>query len=567
MIAIIAIAPAPALRAQTASQITPPTFAPPPAVRGAPIVIPEGSGAAAPAGAEALEVKLAAVAIEGAPVAGKAVDAAQAALRAQLVGRSVKVSEIFAAARALESAYARAGRVLVRVTVPPQSLADGATLRLVVIDGFVERVDTAAVPARVRTRIAALLAPLVSRPGLTLSEIERQLLLASDVPGVSLRSTLAAGSTSGGSVLVIEAQHRPVTAFLTMDNTLPRTLGHYGYGVGLNFNSVLGLGETIYLRASSLPNTGHDGMLDPTPRNRALAAGAILPLPYDLTFNLEGTDARTTPRRQLGAPAFASRFQRLSGRLRYPAVRTRALTMALEADLDVENERVRIVDPLVLPLSLDRLRVARLGSDISLALPGAGLLRTRATLSFGLDALGARSASDATPDLPLSRQGADASFRKLEVSAELDQPLAPHLRIDLRARAQSAFGDALANSEQLGIAALDAISPLSSGLLQGDAGYVARGEVQTPFGTQLNGGSLLISPYAFGAHGRVRFEQPTFLERRQTDATAYGVGARFAASPGSILSNLGATLEWGRAEVDGLPGHTHRLSFTFVVQF
>ena len=80
---------------------------------------------------------------------------ATGALEGRLVGKPVPVSEIFAAAQALEEAYARAGYVLARVVIPEQSLANGERLRLVVVNGFIERLDTAGVPEPVRGRIDA----------------------------------------------------------------------------------------------------------------------------------------------------------------------------------------------------------------------------------------------------------------------------------------------------------------------------------------------------------------------------------------------------------------------------
>jgi hypothetical protein len=51
--------------AQTASQITPPSFRPPPPANTAGVSIPEGVGLEAPAGAEKLKVKLRDVSVEG----------------------------------------------------------------------------------------------------------------------------------------------------------------------------------------------------------------------------------------------------------------------------------------------------------------------------------------------------------------------------------------------------------------------------------------------------------------------------------------------------------------------
>src|SRR3546814_16228558 len=51
--------------AQTASQVTPPTYAPPPVRPTETIVLPEGPGVTAPAGAENLDVTLGGIVVEG----------------------------------------------------------------------------------------------------------------------------------------------------------------------------------------------------------------------------------------------------------------------------------------------------------------------------------------------------------------------------------------------------------------------------------------------------------------------------------------------------------------------
>jgi hypothetical protein len=119
------------------------------------------------------------------------------AVTAKLRGRRVTVAEIFAAANAIEQAYAARGYVLVRVAVPPQQLKNGGPLRLVVVDGFVESVDVKGVPERQRALVQARLASLIGKRHVTLAEIERRLILASDIPGLVLSSTIARGTAPG----------------------------------------------------------------------------------------------------------------------------------------------------------------------------------------------------------------------------------------------------------------------------------------------------------------------------------------------------------------------------------
>ncbi|MDB5599415.1 MAG: ShlB/FhaC/HecB family hemolysin secretion/activation protein [Xanthobacteraceae bacterium] len=553
-------------QAQTASQITPPSFRPNVEHQGG-FALSGGRGLATPAGAEKLFVKLSGIQIKGGL---PELAAATAELERRLVGRPVSGAEVFAAARDLEAAYARAGYVLARVVLPPQHLVNGARLKLTVVDGFIERIELKDVPERVRDRIAKLVQPLVGRRGLTLVELERRVLLAGDTPGSILRTTLAPGAAEGATVLVIEAKYQPVSAIFTFDNTLSQALGRTTIGTGVDFNSIAGFGELVYLRANGHPEGGDNGFFDRYPTNRSLAAGIILPLWVDgLTFNAEVTDARTTPRESLGVQT-TDTFQRLSLRLRYSWLRGRAANFYSEVSFDAQDETQSLfvaTDPI--PLSEDRLRIVRFTHDGDVFTPWGGLISARFTASFGIDALGARSAASATAMLPLSRQGADATFQKLEATLGYSQALHEHLTVNFAARAQTSFGQPLLRSEQIGIANTTAISALDAGSLVGDQGYVARGELASPWVVPLSDMpfGLVAAPYVYAAYGRVELLQPTALEASEISATSYGGGLRLGGNVPGQLSNGSLTLEYGRAtRSDGVDA-TDRVTVTTAFRF
>jgi hemolysin activation/secretion protein len=529
--------------AQTASQIVPPSFRPQ-MQRGGGVVVPGGAGLVAPAGAEKLSVRLSGVRVDGGlPQLAEAT----AALKVRLSGRQVSGAEIFAAARDLEAAYGQAGFVLVRVILPPQHLVNGSKLHLTVVDGFIERIEMKDVPETVRVRIERLVAPLAGQHGVTLRELERRVLLAGDTPGVLLRSTLAPGAREGGTVLVLEAHYQPVSGLITVDNTLSRALGQPTLGVGLDLNSVMGLGEQAYLRASGYPDSN---FFNSDPRNRTLAAGINLPLWIDgLSFNVEYTDAHTLPD-LAGGLRSQSAFERLSLRLRYAWLRGRSANFNSELALDVQDEALHLdVGGTPVPLAQDRLRVLRFANDGDVLTPWGATLSGRLTASFGLNGLGARTAADATPLLPLSRQGADATFSKLDVSLGYIQPVIEHLTLSLSARAQTSFEKPLLRSEQIGIANTSGVSAFDAGSVIGDAGYVVRGEVQSPWAlpSPIAGIGAVATPYLFGAYGEVKLYQPTALEAAQVAATSYGGGIRLGGAQTGTLAQATLAVEYGRA--------------------
>jgi hemolysin activation/secretion protein len=574
--AVILLAAVPALavpqatpRAQPASQITPRSFAPPaqttPPVGG--LRIEAAPGLETPPGADRVFVTLGGVLVTG----GFAdLAPAEARTRARLVGRKLSGAEIFAAARDLEAAYASAGYVLARVVLPPQGLNDGGQLRLTVIDGFIERVDTQAVPQRVRAWIERVVAPLVRRPRLRLRELERRILLAGDTPGVLLRSTLAAGSDPGATVLVLQATHQPVSATLSVDNTLASELGREQAGLFTTLNSVAGHGEQVYLGLTGDPFAGSNGLLAHYPRNRVLVAGLILPINTNgLSFNIEATQAITTP---LAGPAGGStdKFERLSLRLREPWVRGRDLNLSSQVIFDIQDEQDNALDDAIkTPISLDRLRVLRLANDASYIDGWGGTLSGTLTASFGLDVLGARTASEARPSLPLSTQGANATFSKIDGTLAYTQPLATHLATSVSLRGQTSFNTPLEHAEQVGITGPGGLSAFDVGTFQGDSGVVGRIELAAPWPLPrpVHGVGLLISPYLFGAAGEVVLAQPTAQEVGSTRAAAYGIGVRLGGGVGGALSNGQIALEFGRQARSNSGPADNRITLTAALTF
>jgi hemolysin activation/secretion protein len=359
-----------------------------------------------------------------------------------------------------------------------------------------------------------------------------------------------------------------VSEILTFDNTLSKELGRTTFGVGLDFNSIAGLGELVYLRASGHPPDGNNSFFERFPRNRTLAGGFILPLWVDgLSFNAEVTDARTTPKPNLGVQT-TDTFQRMSLRLRYAWLRGRIANFNSEVSFDAQDEQQSLfVADEAVPLSLDRLRIVRFTNDGDVLTPWGATISGRATASFGLDGLGARTAADATPILPLSRQGADATFRKFDITFGYAQNLLDHLAVNLAARAQTSFGAALLHSEQLGIANTSGLSAFDAGTIVGDQGYVARGELSSPWSVPLPTAALAVvaSPYLFGAYGEVVLQDPTALEAARILAASWGGGLHLGGAAPGTLSNGSLTLEYGHAtRTDGMPAGNR---FTVVSAF
>lgn len=540
----LAIALPARVAAQTAGQIVQETYAPP-VVRGTDgaLTLPQTTGLAAPAGAEALFVTPSRLEVEG---GFPELSAETARIEALIAGRRVSGAELFAAASELEAAYDRAGYLLVRVALPPQTVRDGAPLRLVVIDGALEAIDASALDAGARARVEAILAPLVGQRRITRAKIERRLLLAGDTPGVELRSAIAAGRTPGTSVIVVEGRHDPVTASVSAGNDMSEGLGTWSATAGVDFNNLAGLGEVVYLRFGGYAGLGQRWVFDDEPRNRQIVAGLTLPLGTDgMWAGLEAVDSHTLPKTG-AAVATSDHFRRLSARLGYSWIRSRALNTSSTLAFDIVDERQKLLfGPISTDFTLDRLRVLRLTQSVD-AFTQWGRLNATLGLALGLDAFGARHG---TPLLPLSRQGAEPDFAKLDIALGYGTGLWRN-RLDLRlnARAQTSFGDALPGSEQMGLGGPDWLSAFDSSAVQGDAAAMLRAELAAPVPlpqiAALPRHSAVLSPYVFGAAGLAKLEAPTALEREVTRVAAFGAGLRLGLSEAGSPRSMGLSLEY-----------------------
>jgi hemolysin activation/secretion protein len=262
-------------------------------------------------------------------------------------------------------------------------------------------------------------------------------------------------------------------------------------------------------------------------------------------------------------------FERMSLRVRYSWLRSRMLNYSQELAFDAQNETNSLFLATDLaPLSRDRLRIVRFTQDADYYTPWGATLSARLRASFGIDGLGARGLNEASPLLPLSRQGADASFQKLDGSLSYYQSFMEHLAVNLAVRGQTSFGQALLASERYGIADTASLSAFDTGSIIGDSGFVTRGELISPWTLPIQNAPFgaVAMPYVFGAYGEVRQVNPTALEVPVTRASAYGGGVRFGGAVPGTLSNGTLQIEYGHGQSNAVTSN-HRVIVTSAFRF
>lgn len=350
------------------------------------------------------------------------------------LGREISLPEIEAIVEAITAQYRRDGYVLSRALVPPQAVELGV-LRIRVIEGHVDRVGfVGARPGR-QTLLDEMAARIRAERPLTLATLQRYLLLMADMPGLTVSPGLAEIEPDSGAYrLEIGLSHRTVDGFASFDNRGTTTVGPHQTYFGANFNSLAGLLERTRVAAFTVPGAPEE-----------LRYGEIQ---HEQLLGAEGTRASLLASRSLvdigeaGTPGKEnSRATRVRLGLSHPFVRTRELNFSTSLRFDaLKADKSSISHSFV-----DRLRVLRLGADLSFRDGWGGTSWVSAQASKGLDVLGAGGG-----DGSVSRDGGRSDFHKFTLDVTRVQALGAGFAAQATAAGQIS-PHTLLSSEEFGV--------------------------------------------------------------------------------------------------------------------
>jgi hemolysin activation/secretion protein len=513
------------VRAQTtpsAGQLTPKSFEPQFNPQQPHFSFTPSETKGAPPGADKASLTIGKAIVEGGdPKYAERTEAILAAVR----GHKLSISAFYEAANEIQQLYSEAGYFLIRVVIPPQDVKNGGALKFTIIDGFIEAVDIVGLAPQLKRHVAKTLAPLIGRRHLKRDVFDRALLLAADTPGLDLKSNLAPAKADYGVVLTVEGVYRPLSAQVTADNSLSKSLGVFTSTFSVAANSLFGLGEQFYVSATGAPNNGF--MSDTSPR-RLAAAGVTMPIGYDgLSSNIEYAWSTTMPLIGPGMLATNSNYERLSFKLSYPLVKTENSTISTRIGFDATNEtnRATVFNAILYD---DSLRTLRGGLDFNGNYIFGTTVNASMDLSRGIGGLGSRGAGNATVADPISQAGASDQFSKLSLRFLVHQNLPDGFGLELAGRGQYAATGPLMNSEKFTLGGPADLSAYDASYFVGDHGWLLRGELQYNYQTQWIGSSLSLKPYIFAARGEVFTINPTAAELAVNGADSFGLGLRWA---------------------------------------
>lgn len=358
-------------------------------------------------------------------------------LYADLIGRQVPLTAVYDLARRITAKYGADGYVLSRAIVPPQQFdPKGATVRIEVIEGYINKIEWPKQLARYRDFFSDYTRKITGERPANIRTLERYLLLASDLPGLKISTTLKPSETEpGASALIVEVVEKPIDALVRVDNRGTLARGPFQYLMSTTFNNMLGRHEALSIAYAGVSSARELQYIAPSWRQVLNSEGLSVFINGTYSWGRPGTPA-------LELLEFAARSALIEGGLSIPFIRSRERNLIVSGLVFMSDSESDILGE---PFNRDRLRGLRLKADADLADSFQGINQFNVTFSQGIIGLG----STDNGNLLASRAAGRVDFGKVEGTVSRIQPLFDRFSTYLAAYGQYGFTSLLV-SEQCG---------------------------------------------------------------------------------------------------------------------
>jgi hemolysin activation/secretion protein len=373
------------------------------------------------------------------------------------------------------------GLILATAWIPEQALT-GGLLRVRVDEG---RLDEIRIEGTDDPAIRGQLERLLGSGPLTLAALQREVLLADDLPGVWIRKTRFERE-GDRRILVVDARREDVSASVLLASDGTKPVGPIRARIDLDANGLISPRDRVDLSFSTTP-------LDPDELAFFSARYSVVVNDAGTSIGLFGSFSRTEPGAYLAARALDGDAWQGGVRLRHPLMRSQRRSLWLEASAELQDLSQDSFGTLA---RHDRIALARLGFYGFGPLAG-GTLQGRATVSQGLDILGATGRGD-----PLASRGdAPPGFTTLSWWLNWRRSLAARVSLSLAASGQFST-DPLLIGENFALGGNAFLRGYDFAQRVGDQGIAGVGELRYDWPDAL-GALAHLQLYAFADGGSV----------------------------------------------------------------
>lgn len=442
-------------------------------------------------------------------------------LVADKINKKLNFVELTDIAGLITKYYRDYGYIVARAYLPEQRITDNS-IEIVVLEGKLGKVITnykTPGPKISDDRLKSLITDQIPEGGtLTISQLERALLLENELPNVKAVATLVPGASVGTSDIVLEATQQGWFANNTIeaDNFGNRYSGTGRYGGSVNISSPAGLGDILSVRAlTSFKgfNYGRLSWIVPVGGNGFKAGVAESYSNYRLGGPFESANLK-------GSSNVASLFAV------YPYIRSRFFNVY--QTVTVEDKRLYNTS-LAGEISDQRIQAISLGmyGDDYDSWLGGGLSTFSITYTGGKLNL-SRNAADAVNDEATAKTA--GNYQKLLLQLVRQQFLTDNLIMHGSITGQLASKN-LSSSESLGIGGPTSVRAYPVGEAPADEGLLATVELRYNSFAPHNLGALQYQ--LFYDYGRVKLHKNTW-----TSFQASGIPNSYTLAGAGIGMNL-----------------------------
>jgi hemolysin activation/secretion protein len=455
------------------------------------------------------------------------------ALLASSEGRELTLAEIEGLANGITAFYREQGYILARAYVPAQEMR-GGVVEIAVLEGRVGKIDISGLRHYNADYLRRYVEPRSPSRVFEAGDFERGLLNLNDLPGLSVKSTLKPGAAPGTTDIVLDVdKDRLITGALDANNYGSPQTGYERFGVSLNLNNPLGLGDVVAFRGLT-----------------STVGGALwlARISYAIPVNTLGTKVGAAyTHSHVGADVGAVvgditvRGDADIGSLfvLHPFVRSREFSVYGQAGFDIKNfDNSFQSEPQAQPQH-DNLRVFSIGGFIDSVDRWRGANNLSLTLSQGIgNFLGGM---DGINDPNASVPGAGGTFTKLTGEASRSQQITTWTSIFLRVGGQWA-STSLVAPEQYIVGGQGTVRGYPVAQFSGDRGYALTGEFRWNAPGFADKSAFLgkrwgdiLQFYAFIDHGGANLLNAPPGQTKSQTITGAGIGAQIAIPDNFLL--------------------------------
>ena len=526
---------------------TPPPSQPAPPLERAPssgerFVYPGGKP---PKNARGLTLELKDLKIEGAD----GIDQEQIdAISKPFVGHVVTLDTVWVIANQITEKYREKGFFLSHAYVPAQTIENGV-VKIKVAEGYLDEIHPTGEGADEKL-VYAWNAKLRHKRPLKTDDLEQAMLEINQLPDANYRSVLKPinrkHAPNGAVAMDVIGEKKPARAFAQVDNYGSRYLGPYQATLQYQPKIIPGQATTVTAMVASQWS-----------ELKNFAVNHVVP--YAPGWVVDGTVNYTTaqPGYLLKVHEIDSKTYGFDTGITHHWIWHRSEQLASRFGFEWRDSSSDILNT---PLARDKLRMAKLGATYALADRFGGSDNLEATITQGLNLLGASQAGGRY----LSRSDARPDFTKLELSAARLQAVREAVDLLISAKGQVSSAP-LYSSEEFGYGGQNYGRAYDNSEITGDHGVSLAAELRYTGLQKIRGATP--TPYLFYDIGRVWNESRAQVA--MADASSAGAGMRIESDEG-VRADLGVAVPLSREASDPIYSHNGSaprlrasLSYTF----